>query len=75
MSWLVEKITKPRRSVGIKIFANPTIQLGDIVELDYTNKNGFNEISESGSRFVIYHIEYSRNASGPDMTVYLSEVV
>jgi hypothetical protein len=75
MSWLVEKITKPRKSVGIKIFANPTIQLGDIVELDYTNKNGFNEISESGSRFVIYHIEYSRSASGPDMTIYLSEVI
>lgn len=75
MGWLASKIMKPRKSVGIKIFATPTIQLGDIVEIDYESKNGFNEVSVSGSRFVVYSIQYAKDISGPTMTLYLSEVI
>ena len=32
MKWLVEKVTKPRKSIGVKIFSIPTIQLGDITK-------------------------------------------
>jgi signal peptidase I len=74
MKWLVEKITKPRRSVGVKIFAIPTLQLGDIVTLDY-QENGINMAASPKSRFVVYNIEYAKSSDGPDMTVFLSEVV
>lgn len=74
MKWLVEKITKPRRSIGVKIFAIPTLQLGDIVTLDY-EENGISMASPQQSRFVIYNIDYSKSSDGPDMTIFLSEVV
>ena len=74
MKWLIEKITKPRRSVGVKVFAIPTLQLGDIVTLDY-EENGIPMVSSSSSRFIIYNIDYSKSVDGPDMTLFLSEVV
>jgi hypothetical protein len=73
MGWLVSKITKPRKSIGIKIFANPMIQLGDIVNI-YYKKDSKDEVAKETDRFVIYQIEYSRSQDGPEMTVYLSEV-
>ena len=74
MSWVINKIMKPRKSVGVKIFANPMIQLGDIVNLDYVD-NSIDMVSPKSSRFVVYNIEYSKDQSGPSMTVFLSEVV
>jgi hypothetical protein len=73
MSWLVSKITKPRKSIGLKIFAMPTIQLGDIVSLSFS-KNNIDQISEDNSRFLVYNIEYSKDSDGPSMNLYLSEV-
>lgn len=75
MKWMVSKIMTPRKAVGIKMFAMPTLQLGDIVDIKHINKDGFNQISKDGSRFVVYNIEYSKTKEGPDMTVYLSEVI
>lgn len=75
MTWIVNKMMKPNKSVGIKIFANPTIQLGDLIQIDYTNNEGIREIANPDDRFVVYHIEYSRDAGGPSMQLYLSEVV
>jgi len=74
MTWLVNKMMKPNKSVGLKIFANPTIQLGDVLQVDYTNSSGLREICNPEDRFVVYHIEYSRDSSGPTMQLYLSEV-
>jgi hypothetical protein len=74
MSWVINKIMKPRKSVGVKIFANPMIQLGDIVNLEYVD-NSIDMVSPKSSRFVVYNIEYSKDESGPSMTVFLSEVV
>jgi hypothetical protein len=74
MSWVINKIMKPRKSVGVKIFANPMIQLGDIVNLDYVD-NSIDMVSPKVSRFVVYNIEYSKDQDGPSMTVFLSEVV
>ncbi len=54
-----------------KIFANSTIQLGDIVSVKYT-KDNIQKIAND--RYVVYYIEYSKGTEGPDMTVYLSEV-
>lgn len=74
MSWLVDKIMKPRKSVGVSIFANPMIQLGDIVKINYKSKDGNDQIADSDVRFVVYNIDYSRSTEGPSMTIYLSEV-
>jgi hypothetical protein len=75
MAWMLDRIMKPRRSVGVEIFATPTIQLGDILSVSYKDKSGTNQISSENSRFVVYSIEYTRSGDGPSMTVYLSEVV
>lgn len=73
MSWIISKIMKPRKSVGLEIFSMPTIQLGDVVEVDY--KDNENVEILTNSRYVVYNIEYSRDQSGPSMSIYLSEVV
>jgi hypothetical protein len=74
MKWMIEKTTKPRKSIGVKIFAIPTIQLGDIVSLDY-KENDVSMAANPSSRFVVYNIDFSRNSDGPDMTIFLSEVI
>lgn len=73
MSWVIKKIMKPRRSIGVKVFANPMIQLGDIVSVDYV-ENGIDKVGSKDSRFVVYNIEYSKEQDGPEMKVFLSEV-
>ena len=72
MKWTISKIMKPRKSVGLKIFAMPTLQLGDLIKINYV-KNGINKAGSSD--YVIYNIEYSKNSQGPEMTVFVSEVV
>jgi hypothetical protein len=75
MAWLANKVITPRLSLGIKMFANPTLQLGDIVTLDYKSMGSeIDEIIDENTRFVVYNIEYSRNIDGPEMTVYVSEI-
>ena len=74
MGWLSEKIMKPRKSIGVNVFGLPTLQLGDIVNVDYVNNEGVNEVGDADARYVIYSIDYNRNPDGPEMTVYLSEV-
>ncbi len=75
MGWIISKIMKPRKAVGMKIFSMPTIQLGDIVRIKYTAKSDFDQVSPADSRFVVYSTEFSRESNGPEMTVYLSEVI
>ena len=72
MKWVADRIMKPRASIGIDVFATPILQLGDIVQVDYS-ANDVNQVSPS-SRFVIYQIDYSRQNAGVSMSVYLSEV-
>ena len=75
MGWVISKISKPRKSVGLRIFSMPILQLGDIVNIDYKDSDGLDQIVPSSTRFLVYNIDYSKNSTGPDMTVYLSEVV
>lgn len=73
MEWLVKKTMKPRKSIGLKVFSMPTLQLGDIVNIKYSSSDQNDTIS-SDTRFVVYNIGYSRSSDGPEMQVYLSEV-
>jgi hypothetical protein len=74
MSWIIEKIMKPRKSVGVKVFSMPIVQLGDIVNIEYKNENNIDVVSPSSSNFVVYNIDYQKDINGPSMTLYLSEV-
>jgi hypothetical protein len=74
MSWIIEKLMVPKRSVGVNIFSIPTLQLGDIVTINYKEADNVDIVAPSSTRFVVYNIEYSRTLEGPNMTVYLSEV-
>jgi len=75
MSWLTNKIINPRLSLGISMFANPALQLGDIVTINYKSvDSGIDEVVDPNIRFVIYNIEYSRSVNGPEMTIYVSEI-
>jgi hypothetical protein len=74
MGWMISKIMKPRRSIGASVFAIPTLQLGDIVNIVYKDSDGTDIVASEDSRFVVYQIEYSKAETGPDMTVYMSEV-
>jgi len=74
MNWIINKVMVPKKSIGVNIFSIPTLQLGDIVTVDYKDSDDLNLVTSNLSRFVIYNIEYSRSLEGPSMTIYLSEV-
>jgi hypothetical protein len=74
MGWIINKIMVPKKSIGLNMFAIPTLQLGDIVTINYKDSNNLDLVSKDSDRFVVYNISYSRSLEGPSMTVYLSEV-
>ena len=74
IGWIINKSLKPKKYIGLNIFAIPTLQLGDIVTVDYKDNNDVEIVTSSSTRFVVYNIEYQRNSNGPLMTIYLSEV-
>jgi hypothetical protein len=74
MGWIINKIMHPKKSIGVNLFSIPTLQLGDIVTIDYKDSTGLELVASDTSRFVVYNIEYSRGNDGPNMTAYLSEV-
>ncbi len=74
MGWIINKIMVPKKSIGMNIYSLPTLQLGDIVTINYKNQDGLDLVAPTDDRFVIYNIEYSRSNAGPSMIMYLSEV-
>jgi hypothetical protein len=74
MDWTLDRLAKPRKAIGLSIFANPLIQLGDIIEIDYKDAFGMDVLGTTGSQFVVYSIDYQKAAEGPSMTLHVSEV-
>ena len=74
MNWIINKVMEPKKIVGANIFSIPTLQLGDIVTLDYKDSDELDLVTADSTRFVVYNISYSRGQDGPSMTIYLSEV-
>ena len=74
MGWIINKLMKPKKSIGVDIFSTPTIQLGDIVTINYKDANGIDLVTSDKSRFVVYNIEYTRTPNGPNMKIYVSEI-
>jgi hypothetical protein len=74
MNFIINRISKPRKVVAVKVFGMPIIQLGDIVSFVYdTTKTLPNTVS--GNNFVVYASEYQREQTGPSTILYLSEVL
>ena len=74
LGWIVNKTIDPKNAIGLDIFATPTIQLGDIVNIYYKNANNEDIIASENKRFVVYNIEYARSGQGPTMKLYCYEV-
>jgi hypothetical protein len=74
LGWIIEKNIRPRKSVGLNIFSMPTLQLGDLVNINYKDADGIDLVSPESTNYVVYNISYSKSVGGPEMTVYLSEV-
>jgi hypothetical protein len=74
LGWIIEKNIRPRKSVGLKIFSMPILQLGDIVNISYKDNEGIDLVSPESTNYVVYNINYAKSLGGPEMTVYLSEV-
>jgi hypothetical protein len=74
--WVIDKVSVPKKVVGINTFATTNLQLGDIVTIDYKDPQGegINIIAPEDKRFVIYNMEYQKNSSGLTTTLYLVEV-
>ncbi len=73
MGWLADKALRNRLQVGIEIFNNPLVQLGDVININYS-LGGVEKVIDSSVKFVVYNVEYTRGVDGPSMTVYASEV-
>jgi len=74
LGWIIEKVSRPRKLIGLEVFSMPTLQLGDIVNINYKDENGLDLVTSASTKFVIYQIEYSKSLDGPNMILYLSEV-
>ena len=73
MGWLASELTKQRMLIGVNVFPYPIIQLGDCVQIDYTDANGID--FAPNKRFVVYNIEYTKGGEGMEQKVYLAEVL
>jgi hypothetical protein len=73
MEYIINKVSKPRKAVGVQVFGMPIIQLGDLVKFSYdTNSVLPNTVTDNN--FVVYGIEQDVSEAGPSTILYLSEV-
>lgn len=72
--WIVDKVSKPRKMIGLSTFGTQNLQLGDIVSVKYLSGEGIDVIVPENMRFVIYQIDHSQKSEGPSTTMYLAEV-
>lgn len=74
MNFIINRVSKPRKAVGVMTFGMPIIQLGDIVSFSYDTLQTLPN-TVSGNNFVVYASEYTRSSNGPSTMLYLSEVI
>jgi hypothetical protein len=73
MDWIIKKVIVPRKTVGMVVFGTPHIQLGDVVNINYSD-NGIDIVSDVNTRYVVYNIEYQKNNGSVSTTIHLAEV-
>lgn len=69
--WVINNLSKERKTLKVDIFANPLLQLGDKVGLLYSDKYYTNE----QTTYTITSISYSVKNNGPEMSITLRECV
>ena len=74
LDWIINKTIDPRKTIGVNTFATPTLQLGDIVTMNYKNSDGLYVVADANERYVVYNIENQKGPTGTQMTVHLAEV-
>ncbi len=74
LDWIIKKTYVPKKTVGISVFGTTTLQLGDLVNINYRNSDGIYVLDGPEKRYVVYNIEYSKSESDKSMTAYLVEV-
>lgn len=74
--WIIDKVSNPKKVIGVNTFATGNLQLGDIVTINYKDPQGegIDIVAPEDTRFVIYNIEYQKNVSGLTTTLYLVEI-
>jgi hypothetical protein len=73
MEWLINKTLKPRQVLVVRTFPLPTLQVGDIVTIEYTTPDNV-EVIDPAARFVIKEIEYSRKLGSVEQVLKVVEV-
>jgi hypothetical protein len=72
MEFLVDKTTRERKLIGMSIFPNPLLQLGDKITINHEVDGHYSV--DPKKVFVVYNIEHGRDSSGENMKIYVSEV-
>lgn len=75
MGWIISKIIKPRKAIGLSVFAGSVMQLGDMVQVFWTDDDGIDQLVDRNKQFIVYSIEYTVSSTGPETKLYLSEVI
>lgn len=73
LTWIMEKVSKPRKNIGLTIFPVPALQLGDLVSFKFAVDEK-ELIAPVSTQFVVYNIVYEKSATGNSMTVYVTEI-
>ena len=69
----MSKTIRPRKIVLLETFGTPHIQLGDIVNIDYTMPSD-DKFVEIDKQFVVSEIQYGRSESGPSSIIKVVEI-
>jgi len=72
--WILKNVTRPKLLVGLNVFGAYNMQLGDIVNVNYINNDGLNVVASPDKKFVVYSMEYTKDATGQNIVTYLAEV-
>lgn len=73
-AWIIEKVSRPRKMIGLEAFGVLDLQLGDIVNIKYLSNDGIQPVAKEDELFVIYQIENNYDSSsGPKTTLFLAE--
>lgn len=72
MHWIASKVTRPRQAIGVTIFPNSMIQLGDLVSFDFKIFN--KDTIDPNKQYVVYNINYQKSAGELTQNIYLVEV-
>ena len=73
MSWIIQKTLRQRKDIAASVFGASTIQLGDIVSINYVMPGGYDFV-DTNKKFVVYEMDYSSSLGGPETKLRMVEI-